>query len=175
MSKDKKLIGQLSPEELFLEEQRLADYAGEDRIVSIDDDTSPSGVQHRYVLARTGVAAYQATLNIEFFDASGKKPLNSAYLQKLESCLPMINQRLIGPFGFTHIWRSFDGIHYSHNQPKGNFTFVGAIPTRGVFQTDGWGQTDSAFGYAAYTKPWGKGTHSADTRVFALHYYTPCV
>lgn len=32
--KEKKLIGQLPPEELFLEEQRLAGYEGEDRMVS---------------------------------------------------------------------------------------------------------------------------------------------
>lgn len=35
--KEAKLIGQLSPEELFLEEQRLAEYDGEDRMVSSHD------------------------------------------------------------------------------------------------------------------------------------------
>ena len=45
-----------------------------------------------------------------------------------------------------------------------------AVPTRGVFQTDGWGWNKTAFGYAAYTKPWGKGAHAGETRVLALYY-----
>src|SRR5581483_8474725 len=51
-----------------------------------------------------------------------------------------------------------------------DFTFVGATPTRGVFQTDGWGWNRVGFGYAAFTKDWGHGNHSADTRFFAIDY-----
>jgi hypothetical protein len=47
---------------------------------------------------------------------------------------------------------------------------VAAIPTRGVFQTDGWGWNRVGFGYAAYTHDWGRGRHSADTRFFVLEY-----
>jgi hypothetical protein len=39
-----------------------------------------------------------------------------------------------------------------------------------VFQTDGWGWNQTAFGYASFTKPWGKRAHSAETRFFALYY-----
>ena len=78
--------------------------------------------------------------------------------------------RLLGNFGFSHVGRSFDGAHYQYIQPGGNFTFVGGVPTRGVFQTDGWGWNQTAFGYAAYTKAWGKGAHSAETRFLALYY-----
>jgi hypothetical protein len=49
-----------------------------------------------------------------------------------------INQRLIGQFTFTHVQRSFYGVHYQHDTPKLNWTLVGAFPTRGVFQVDGW-------------------------------------
>lgn len=104
----------------------------------------------------------------EFMDGSETTP-KSATLAAIKR--DRINMRLLGHFGWAHVGRSFDGVHYAYNKPKGNFTFVGAIPTRGVFQTDGWGQTNSAFGYAAFTKPWGKGKHAADTRVFALHYH----
>lgn len=81
-----------------------------------------------------------------------------------------VSQRLIGTFGWSDVGRSFDGAHYSYAAPKSDFTFVAATPTRGVFQTDGWGWNRVAFGYAAFTHEWGTGKHSADTRVFALDY-----
>ncbi|HEY6340498.1 MAG TPA: alginate export family protein [Bryobacteraceae bacterium] len=81
-----------------------------------------------------------------------------------------IAQRLIGDFGFSDVGRSFDGVHYSLSGSSSNFTFVAAVPTRGVYQVDGWGWNDVAFGYAAYTREWGHGRHSADTRFFAIQY-----
>jgi hypothetical protein len=81
-----------------------------------------------------------------------------------------IGQRLIGTFGFSDVGRSFDGVHYSWSQPTSDFTFVAATPTRGVFQTDGWGWNRIGFGYASYTKDWGHGNHAADTRFFAIDY-----
>ena len=44
------------------------------------------------------------------------------------------------------------------------------MPTRGVIQTDGWGWNQTAFGYASFTRPWGKAKHAAETRLFALYY-----
>lgn len=81
-----------------------------------------------------------------------------------------ISQRLIGSFGWSDVGRSFDGVHYSYSKPTSDFTFVAALPTRGVYQTDGWGWNDVAFGYAAFTHDWGHGNHAADTRFFALDY-----
>jgi hypothetical protein len=81
-----------------------------------------------------------------------------------------ISQRLIGTFGWSDVGRSFDGAHFSYSKPTNDFTFVAAIPTRGVFQTDGWGWNRAAFGYAAFTHEWGHGNHAADTRVFMLDY-----
>ena len=104
---------------------------------------------------------------VEFADGSETAPKN-ATLAALKTT--RINMRLIGHFGWTHVGRSFDGMLYSKTRANGQFTFLGAIPTRGVFQTDGWGWNQAALGYAAYTKPWGKGAHTADTRVFALYY-----
>lgn len=104
---------------------------------------------------------------VEFADGSETAPKN-ATLAALKTT--RINMRLIGHFGWTHVGRSFDGMLYTKTRAKDQFTFLGAIPTRGVFQTDGWGWNQAALGYAAYTKPWGKGTHTADTRVFALYY-----
>ena len=81
-----------------------------------------------------------------------------------------VAQRLIGDFGFTDVGRSFDGVRYSYTKPSTDFTFVGAVPTRGVFQVDGWGWNRIAFGYAAFTKDWGHGNHAADTRFFVIDY-----
>jgi len=81
-----------------------------------------------------------------------------------------ISARLIGDFGFSDIGRSFDGVRFSSTGKTDDFTFVAATPTRGVFQPDGWGWNRAGFGYASYTRQWGTGRHSADTRVFVLEY-----
>jgi hypothetical protein len=81
-----------------------------------------------------------------------------------------ILQRLLGDFGFTEPGRAFDGLHYSFSRASDNFTVVAAVPTRGVFQVDGWGWIHVGFGYGAYTHDWGKGRHAADTRFFMLEY-----
>jgi hypothetical protein len=103
----------------------------------------------------------------EFSDGSEIAPKDSTMAAVKRD---RINQRLIGSFGWAHAGRSFDGFHHQWNRPSGNFTLVGAVPTRGVFQTDGWGWNKTAFGYAAYTLPWRTGSHSAETRLLAIHY-----
>jgi len=103
----------------------------------------------------------------EFLDGSEVTPKN-ATLASLKR--DRISQRLIGNFGFSDVGRSFDGLHYSWGLASGNLTFIAAVPTRGVFQVDGWGWNRIGFGYAAYTHEWGKGQHAADTRLFAIAY-----
>jgi len=103
----------------------------------------------------------------EFLDGSELAPKN-ATLAALKR--DRVAQRLIGNFGFSDVGRSFDGVHYSYGTASDNFTFVGAVPTRGVFQVDGWGWNRIGFGYAAYTHEWGKNRHSADTRFFVIEY-----
>jgi hypothetical protein len=81
-----------------------------------------------------------------------------------------VSQRLLGDFGFSDVGRSFDGLHYTYSTQTDDFTFIAATPTRGVFQVDGWGWNRIGFGYAAYTHEWGKGRHTADSRLFMLEY-----
>ncbi len=118
-----------------------------------------------------GLGASEAnTLQVgrfEFNDGSELTPKN-ATLAVLKR--DRISQRLIGTFGWSDVGRSFDGLHYSYSKPTNDFTFVAATPTRGVFQTDGWGWNRVAFGYAAFTHEWGSGKHAADTRVFMIDY-----
>lgn len=49
-----------------------------------------------------------------------------------------ISERLIGPFGFTHIGRSFDGFEAKLDKSTLNATVFGAFPTQGVFDLQGW-------------------------------------
>jgi hypothetical protein len=103
----------------------------------------------------------------EFNDGTEIAPKNTslAYLKANR-----VGQRLIGTFGFSDVGRSFDGVRYSDGKPSSDFTFVAAAPTRGVYQTDGWGWNKVAFGYGAYTHDWGHGNHAADTRFFFIDY-----
>jgi hypothetical protein len=103
----------------------------------------------------------------EFNDGSEIAPKNATLAAVKRD---RVTQRLIGTFGFTDVGRSFDGLHYVLANANSSFTVVAATPTRGVFQTDGWGWNRVGFGYASYTHEWGKGKHTADTRVFALEY-----
>jgi hypothetical protein len=102
-----------------------------------------------------------------FYDGTETVPKNATLATVKSSRLA---QRLLGDFGFAEPGRSFDGLHYSFSRPSDNFTFVAAVPTRGVFQVDGWGWNQVGFGYAAYTHEWGSGKHAADTRFYFLEY-----
>jgi len=102
-----------------------------------------------------------------FLDGSELKPKDATLATVKRD---RISQRLLGDFGWSDVGRSFDGMHYSLSTASNNFTFVGAVPTRGVFQVDGWGWNDVGFGYGAYTHEWGSGRHSAETRFFVLEY-----
>ncbi len=80
-----------------------------------------------------------------------------------------IRERLIGPFGFTHVGRSFDGFHYGYQARGGKLTVVGAAPTRGVFQTDGWGWAGPGLGYVSWAQPVGS-SGAGEWRLFGLYY-----
>ncbi|MFZ0963357.1 MAG: alginate export family protein [Terriglobia bacterium] len=104
----------------------------------------------------------------EFFDGGEATPHN-ATLAALKK--DRIVQRLIGNFGFTNIERSFDGFHYNYSAPKLDFTAVGSIPTRGVFQTDGWGWLHTGFLYTSLTgQVMPQRKTAGEWRVFAIYY-----
>ena len=81
-----------------------------------------------------------------------------------------IQQRLIGPFTFTDVMRAFDGFHYVYDNPTMNYTLIGAVPTRGVFQVDGWGWDDVTFGYASTTRQLNTPTTAGELRLFGIYY-----
>ncbi len=82
-----------------------------------------------------------------------------------------IGQRLLGPFGFTHVTRSYDGLQYSWTSRGRQLWLMGVRPTTGVFDTDGWGWVDDvSVLYGAVTLPVRLGDASGDARIFALWY-----
>ena len=103
----------------------------------------------------------------EFLDSSEATPKN-ATLAAINR--DRVAQRLIGNFGWSHVQRSFDGVQYLYSAGPDTFTFVGARPTRGVYQTDGWGELNIAFGYAAYTRQWKHGAYESETRALGIYY-----
>jgi hypothetical protein len=86
--------------------------------------------------------------HFQFLDGGEVTPQNATLAAVKKD---RIVQRLIGTFGFSDVERSFDGFHHSYSTPKLNLTAVGSIPTRGVFQTDGWGWLQTGFSYTSLT------------------------
>jgi hypothetical protein len=81
-----------------------------------------------------------------------------------------ITQRLIGDFGFSAVGRSYDGAQLAFNTHAGNFTLLGARPTRGVYQIDAMGELDVDLFYGAYTVPVNLAKSSGELRFFSLGY-----
>lgn len=104
----------------------------------------------------------------EFADGSETKPADATLAAVKRD---RIAQRLLGPFGFTHVGRSFDGIKYAYDGDTSNFTFVGMAPTRGVFQVDGWGTLPIGVLYGAYTRSLPGTKSPAEFRLFGIYYY----
>lgn len=102
----------------------------------------------------------------EFSDGA-EVPAGSPTLNFLKS--QRIAQRLIGPFGFTHAGRSFDGAQFSTplGQPNTHFTSVVARPTEGVFKLEAFDNVDGVgFLYGALSKS----SKTSDARLFGLVY-----
>ena len=104
----------------------------------------------------------------EFADGGEVTPQNKTLAALKNS---RINQRLLGIFGYTVVQRSFDGANLSYSNGPWNFTAVGAIPTRGVFQVDGWGWVDTPFAYVSATRQVFYSPHNAaEWRLFGIYY-----
>jgi hypothetical protein len=104
-----------------------------------------------------------------FADGTEKTPIapDLAWIKR-----ERIAQRLIGDAYWTHIGRSFDGLHFSDDIGSNtNITFVAGRATRGVYQTDGMGEMDVDLLYAAYTRELITPHTASELRVFALGYH----
>jgi hypothetical protein len=82
-----------------------------------------------------------------------------------------ISQRIIGPFAWSHVGRSFDGAQYEITGKNRHVNLVAVLPTRGAFQVDGWGNLKIAIGYAALTQQHPGKNHNIDWRAFGVYYH----
>jgi len=82
-----------------------------------------------------------------------------------------IAHRLIGPFGFTHIGRGFDGVQYVRDTRDWNFTLLGARVTEGAFQLNANKEMNVDFYYGAFTKQLAAKAAQSELRAFVLHYH----
>ncbi|MGH7806427.1 MAG: alginate export family protein, partial [Candidatus Binatia bacterium] len=82
-----------------------------------------------------------------------------------------LSQRLIGPFGFSHVGRSFDGLVAAYTEKPFNVTLMASHPTQGGFDLAGMKQIDEvdlAYGALNLTKP--SFAPTGDGRVFYVYY-----
>jgi len=81
-----------------------------------------------------------------------------------------ISARLIGNFGYSDVMRSLDGVQYLYANGPWTFTGMSVIPTRGVFQVDGWGWVKTPVSYVALTRESNSAHLNAEWRVFGIYY-----
>jgi hypothetical protein len=104
----------------------------------------------------------------EFLDGSEVTPTDPT-LAALKA--QRIQQRLIGHFLWTHVGRSFDGAQIVNKTGKWTQNAMAMVPTRGVFQTDGWGWNRTALSYLSATRPTGKDKSAGELRLFGIYYH----
>jgi hypothetical protein len=80
------------------------------------------------------------------------------------------SQRLLGPFGFSAVGRSFDGVHYAAGRAATNYTVALMRPTAGAFRADGQPGLDVDVAYGAYTRGARAANAEHDLRLFGLWY-----
>ena len=82
-----------------------------------------------------------------------------------------ISQRLLGPGNFTHIGRSFNGLHYESNRPHLNITGMAALPSRGSFDLNGNDFISNVkVVYLNTTFPDPTPAHPSVSRLFGVYY-----
>ncbi|HYC31345.1 MAG TPA: alginate export family protein [Gemmatimonadales bacterium] len=146
---------------------------GASYVAANDGATSPGDIFPKEVYLRLGrpLRSDGHTLRLgrfDFSDGSEAVPTN-ATLARIKR--ERITQRLLGPFGFTHVMRSYDGLQYSWTSRGRQLWVMGVRPTTGVFDTDGWGWVDDvSVLYGAVTAPLRIGGEAGDARLFALWY-----
>ncbi len=130
-------------------------------------------LKQAYLRLRTGDQRWQARAGrFEFMEGAELTPANATLAAVKRT---RIAQRLIGPFGFTHVGRSFDGAELQFTRNKTNVTLMAGLPTAGVFTTDGWGHVgpgegEVGLGYGALTAPGPWGGDRGEFRLFAIYY-----
>lgn len=127
------------------------------------------GILPRQLWVRLGMANKGAAVQLGRFDfndgaerAPKHKTLAAVRAQR-------INQRLIGTFGFSHVQRSFDGVHASFDRDGERVTLAAVRPTEGVFAATRAKTLDVDIVYGSWSRDLSFGRSAADLRVFAIY------
>lgn len=136
-----------------------------------DNETSAAGVfpKQAYLRLKTEDGRWQGRVGrFEFADGAESVPANGTLAAVKRS---RIAQRLIGPFGFTHVGRSFDGAELQYAAGATRITAMGAMPTEGVFDVDGWGRVEHVVvGYGSLTTRGLGAADRSELRLFGVYY-----
>lgn len=82
-----------------------------------------------------------------------------------------VSQRLIGPFDFTHINRSFDGFSLAYDQPEYNIKMDAVHPTQGGFNINAQQEISQIdLFYAGLTGKRGSWLPGTEQRLFYVYY-----
>ena len=81
-----------------------------------------------------------------------------------------IAERLIGPFEFTHVGRSFDGGRIAYDRPDWNLTALGVRATQGGFEVDANRELDIEVAGLAWTLRRIGDAPPLSARIFYLYY-----
>jgi len=81
-----------------------------------------------------------------------------------------ISERLVGPFGYTHVTRSFDGGRVVYDQPRWNITAIATRPTMGGFEVSANRELDITLAGIAATLKEQPDLPPIDVRAFYLYY-----
>jgi hypothetical protein len=138
-----------------------------------DGGRSPGDVFPKEVYLRLGSppGSDGHSLRVGRFDFSDGAEITPADRMLARLKRERIAQRLLGPFTFTHVMRSYDGVQYGWSSRGRQVSLLGVRPTTGVFDTDGWGWVDEvSVLYGALTLPLRAGDGAGEVRAFALWY-----
>lgn len=117
-------------------------------------------------LRRSGLAVTGGRL--DYGDGLETVPADStlAFLKRQR-----IAERLLGPFGFTHVTRSFDGMRLTYDAPAWNATALLAHPTVGGFEVSANRELDRV-SVASLALTWRRlpGMPPTDARLYYLYY-----
>ncbi len=80
-----------------------------------------------------------------------------------------IAHRLIGNFGWSHVQRSFDGVHYAYDGADANLTLLALRPVQGVFNANGWPELNIVVAYGALNRR-AHAAQQSDWRIFSVYY-----
>lgn len=141
------------------------------RAVNFDESSAiqlfPKNLHWRMIRRQLRATHTLRVGRFEYDDGTETNPAN-ATLGALKR--ERIASRLLGSFAWTHVGRSYDGVHWSTKRDGRDVTLLVAAPTRGVFQADGWAPLPIGVAYGAWTIPYTTASGSADARLFGIQY-----